>query len=303
MTDNEFLKGRDVARNTNNMSGSKPSYIIIFKPSRSHPPSIVTPHGVLVRLASLEVQVEAVLDVEDLPDVLHAERLALVDGQRLRGADRVLDLPAVEVVLREALVVVVAEGTEVDPFENADALDKDAEDGLLGPLREALVAQGDVDARLECVVKGLSSKSAVTCERQAKNKGRWMCTEGERTYLDSVRRQEQDPLEVLQLPQEDADQRVAGDLVQVPLLEEHVGLVEEEDGAPGVADVEDLLQLRLEVSRVGAQLSGRGHVERALEQLADALGCERLSRARGPMEYGYIESRVRDDEKQTENDV
>lgn len=72
------------------------------------------------------------------------------------------------------------------------------------------------------------------------------------TYLDSVGRQKQDALEILELAQKDTNQCVARDFMQISLLEKHIGLVEEEDGAPGVADVEDLLQLRLQVSRVGA---------------------------------------------------
>jgi len=63
------------------------------------------------------------------------------------------------------------------------------------------------------------------------------------TYLDTVRGQEQNTLEVFQLPQENADKSIAVDVMHVALLEEHISLIKEEDGAPGMADVEDLLEL------------------------------------------------------------
>ena len=46
------------------------------------------------------------------------------------------------------------------------------------------------------------------------------------TYLDAVCRQEENALEVLQLPKEDADQRVAVEVVHVAFLEEHIGLIQ-----------------------------------------------------------------------------
>jgi hypothetical protein len=47
-------------------------------------------------------------------------------------------------------------------------------------------------------------------------------------------------LEVLEEAQEDGDQGVAVDVLDGALLEEDVGFVEEEDGAPGVGYVENL---------------------------------------------------------------
>ena len=86
----------------------------------------------------------------------HRERLALVDGQRLRRADRVLDLPPVELVPRQRRVVLLAEGHQVDLLEHPHALDKDLEDGPLGPVVEVVVPQRNVDAGLEGVIKGLT---------------------------------------------------------------------------------------------------------------------------------------------------
>ena len=50
--------------------------------------------------------------------------------------------------------------------------------------------------------------------------------------LDAVRRQEQDALVVLCQTQEDRDERVAMDIVRLARLEEDVGFVEKQDGAP-----------------------------------------------------------------------
>lgn len=92
------------------------------------------------------------------------------------------------------------------------------------------------------------------------------------TYLDTICCQEKDALEVLELTEEYANERVPVNVVHVPLFKENIGLVQEKDGAPGVTDVEDLLQLTLKEARVGTKLASRGHVKRAFEELADALG-------------------------------
>jgi hypothetical protein len=43
------------------------------------------------------------------------------------------------------------------------------------------------------------------------------------------------------LPQEDADQRVSVQVVHIPLLQEHICLIEQEDGTPSMADIQNLL--------------------------------------------------------------
>ena len=103
-------------------------------------------------------------------------------------------------------------------------------------------------------------------------------------YLDTVRRQEQNPLEVLELSQEDADEGIPVDVMHVALLQEDIGFVKQEDGAPGVADIQYLLELALEEPRVGAELTGRRHVQRAFEQFRDALSRQRFACAGRPVE-------------------
>ena len=106
-------------------------------------------------------------------------------------------------------------------------------------------------------------------------------------YLDSVRRQEQDTLEVLELPEKDADEGVPVDVVHVALLQEDIGLVQEKDRTPRVADIEYLLELALQVPRVGAQFTGRRHVQGAFKQFRDALSRQGLAGAGRSVEDSY----------------
>jgi len=72
--------------------------------------------------------------------------------------------------------------------------------------------------------------------------------------------------------------------MHIPLLKEHIGLIQEEYGSPGVTDIENLLQFALEETGICSELTGRHYVKRALEQFADALSSERLAGAGGPMQ-------------------
>ena len=136
----------------------------------------------------------------------HTQLDALVDSERLRGADAVLDLAAVEHRLGEAIVVGVSEGDGADAVELAHALQEHGPDGLAGLVGELGVTEGDVDAGLEGVVEG----------------------------FDAVGGEEEDALEVLEQAQEDGDEGVAVDILHRALLQEDVRFVEEEDGAPGM---------------------------------------------------------------------
>lgn len=88
----------------------------------------------------------------------HAERFLLVDGEGLRRADRVLDLPSVEIVLGEVGEVRLGEGHRGRALEDTHFLDEHLEDGLLGFCGELAVAEGNVDARLEGVIECLESE-------------------------------------------------------------------------------------------------------------------------------------------------
>lgn len=115
----------------------------------------VAAHGVLETGAALQITVKRHLHLKDLADVVHRQRLPLVDSQSLGRADGVLDLATVELVPSESVVVLLREGHQVNLLENAHALNKDLEDGLLCALVEAVVAQRNVDSRLKSIIKRL----------------------------------------------------------------------------------------------------------------------------------------------------
>lgn len=188
--------------------------------------SVVAAQGVLVASTALEVNIEAVLDIKHLTDVGHAQSFTSVNGQGLGRSDRVLDLSAIEVMLGEIIVVLLGEGHQVDLLHDANSLDEDLENLLLGLDSEALVPKSNVDSGLKSVVEGLSL--LVRGKQPLKR-----CF----TYLHAVRCQEQNALEVLELSEEDADKRVSANLMQVSLLEENISLVEKKDSSPGVANI------------------------------------------------------------------
>ena len=81
--------------------------------------------------------------------------------------------------------------------------------------------------------------------------------------LHAIRCEEQDPLEILQQPEEDGYQGVAVDVLDGALLEEDIGFVEEKDGAPAVRDIEDFVEFGFQFARVSAEFAGADHVKRA----------------------------------------
>ena len=116
---------------------------------------------------------------------------------------------------------------------------------------ERLVAHGDVDARLE----------------------------GRVDVVDAVRGQEKDALVVLEDAQEDGHELVALEVVRAALLEEDVGLVEQQDGVPFRAHLQHVGQVRLDFVRLGAEIAGGHHVQRRAHRLGDALGRQGLADA------------------------
>lgn len=71
---------------------------------------------------------------------------------------------------------------------------------------------------------------------------------------DPVCRQDHDALEVLELPQEDGDERVVLQVVLGARFEEDVGFVEEQDGLPARDEVEDLHEAVFEFLRVETEV-------------------------------------------------
>lgn len=85
----------------------------------------------------------------------HGQRLTLIDCQCLSGADRILDLSAVEIVSSEDVQVFVCEGGCRNLLQDANALNEDFENSLLGFLVETVISESNVDSRLESIIKSL----------------------------------------------------------------------------------------------------------------------------------------------------
>lgn len=63
--------------------------------------------------------------------MLHTQGFAAIDGQSLSRADGVLDLPAIEVVSGQEVVLLVGEICNGGFLKGAHPLDEDLEDGFL----------------------------------------------------------------------------------------------------------------------------------------------------------------------------
>ena len=128
---------------------------------RERTPLEITPHSLLVPNPPFQIPLKTNVHIQHLPDMPHPQRLPPIHRQRLRRAHRVFDLPPVQIMPRQVVVVLVRQlrdgGGGRGRLEEADALDEDAEDGALGAGVEGVVAEGDVDPRLERVVKSLAS--------------------------------------------------------------------------------------------------------------------------------------------------
>jgi hypothetical protein len=90
--------------------------------------------------------------------MLHAQRLLLVNRERLSRPHGILDLPAIQIMSSKTIEIFFFEWHRGYAFEDADALNEHFEDGFLGLCRQLTVAEGDVDAGLEGVVEGLESR-------------------------------------------------------------------------------------------------------------------------------------------------
>jgi hypothetical protein len=89
---------------------------------------------------------------------------------------------------------------------------------------------------------------------------------------------------LLEQAQEDADHGVAVDVVVGALLEEDVGLVEQDDCVPLAGHLEDVAQLVLELVDGGPEFADRDGVERFAQQFRNGLGRQRLADARRPVQ-------------------
>lgn len=110
-------------------------------------------------------------------------------------------------------------------------------------------------------------RAAVDVERFVGECDRNARVEGLVETAHAVGGQEHDAVVLLEQPQEDADHRVAVDVVVGPALQEDVGLVEQDDRVPVARDLQDVAQLVLEFVDGGAQFADGDGVERLAQQL------------------------------------
>lgn len=89
--------------------------------------------------------------------MLHAQGLFLVDSQGLRCTHGVLDLAPVQVMSRQAVIVLFLERHSRDTLKDAYALDEHLEDGLFGFGGELAIAERNVNPGLEGIVECLDT--------------------------------------------------------------------------------------------------------------------------------------------------
>lgn len=148
----------------------------------------VAPHGVFKAGSSLEVSTELGVHLQNLFDVLHAQRFAFINCQILSGTKHIFDFSSVEIVLCQVVKVRIAELFNFELPVRLDSVYKELEDCLLCLAIESVVSQRNVYARLERFVESLCSLSA-TCHS---------CRfHSIFSHLYPVRGQEENPLEVL----------------------------------------------------------------------------------------------------------
>lgn len=102
--------------------------------------------------------------------------------------------------------------------------------------------------------------------------------------LDAVSGQEEDTLEVLQQAQKDADEGVAMDVLDRAFLQKYISFVEEQNGAPGMCNIKNLIELGFEFAWIGAKLASTDHVQGAFQKFGDTFCRQGLASSRRSME-------------------
>ena len=124
----------------------------------------VATHSILETWSSFEISVKSVRDVENALDVLHAQRLFVIDSEGLSGANCVFDLlnnisicyfrlgiaetylSAIEVVSSKSIVILLLERHRIDTLQNPHTLNEHLKHALLSLDAELAVAESDVDS-------------------------------------------------------------------------------------------------------------------------------------------------------------
>ncbi len=103
---------------------------------------------------------------------------------------------------------------------------------------------------------------------------------------DTISSEEEDALEILEQAEENGDEGIAADVMQFSLLQEDVGFVEQEEGAPAVGDVDDLAKILFQIAAFDAEFADGDHVEGLFEEFGDSFSGEGLASAGGAVEDG-----------------
>lgn len=162
---------------------------------------MIAPHRIRVASASLQILLERFSNVQYRDNVLDAKRFLLINSQSLGSADRVFDLPTIEVTSGESLIIIVTEFLNLDAFNSNHFVNEGFPDTLLGFVVEFAVAESDVDARLEGLIKGLYS----------------------------VCGQEQDALEILEKSEKDADECISSNVLRLASFWKQISLMNQGD--------------------------------------------------------------------------
>lgn len=199
----------------------------------------------------IQVLFKLLPDRDDMPDVLVIHLLALSKLRQLSGhRDGIPDVASVEHHLGQVIQVIL-QVVEIHRVRVRlpERLEEVAPDLAAVRLAQRRVAQRELDARLERLVKG----------------------------AHAVRRQDQDAVVIFEHAEEDGHQRVAVQVGERALFQKDVGFVQEHDAAPDFANVEDRFEIVLDTLRVCSDVAARHAVKGPLHELGDALGCEGLA--------------------------
>ena len=150
------------------------------------------------------------LDLNHVLQLVVIQRFAVELRQTLRSPDHILDLPSIDLGLRQTFVpffiylyILLSQFVEEilpDLFARTDG--------------EIVILKRDVDARFKGIIEG----------------------------IHSVRSQEQDAFVVLQDAEEDRDKRISFHVVQTAALQEDVGFINEEHSFPSAGHIKDSAQ-------------------------------------------------------------
>jgi hypothetical protein len=89
---------------------------------------------------TFQIHLKCLRDLKHALNMAHTQWLIFMHGQRLRRSRQVLDLPAIDVPLREVIVVLVAQLLDLHALDILDLLNEHLPHRLLGFHAELAIA-------------------------------------------------------------------------------------------------------------------------------------------------------------------